>query len=178
MQELISSPSGLVALGGAALAVLSLLLFVVLGVKLRRLRRAQRTVLGGHEEHDLVAHAERLEDGFVALREMVEQSLVGAEQRLVDLEESLQGCVAHSAVVRYDAYGEMSGRQSSSLALLDSRHSGVVLSSILHRDQARIYVKRVHQGQPELELSPEEREAVAEALGRGSASTVDSNGRP
>ena len=57
-------------------------------------------------------------------------------------------------MVRYDAYGEMSGRQSSSMALLDARRSGVVMSSILHRDQARVYVKQIDEGESELELSP------------------------
>ncbi|MBA2430069.1 MAG: hypothetical protein H0V55_10155, partial [Thermoleophilaceae bacterium] len=85
MTDLISSPTGLVALGGAAGAVIALLLAVVLGFKLRRLRRAQKAVLGDHDQRDLVAHAARLEEGFVDLREMVEHSLTGAEQRLVDL---------------------------------------------------------------------------------------------
>jgi ATP-dependent Clp protease adapter protein ClpS len=58
----------------------------------------------------------------------------------------------------------MSGQQSSSVALLDAHRSGVVLSSILHREQARIYVKRVNEGESELELSPEEQEAVDAAL--------------
>jgi Protein of unknown function (DUF4446) len=67
--------------------------------------------------------------------------------------------------VRYDAYGEMSGRQSMSIALLDSTQTGIVLSSIHHRDQARLYAKQIHAGRGELELSPEEAEAVALALG-------------
>jgi hypothetical protein len=66
--------------------------------------------------------------------------------------------------VRYDAYGEMSGRQSTSIALLDSTRSGVVLSSIHHRDQARLYAKQVRGGEAELELSPEENEAIRLAL--------------
>ena len=68
-------------------------------------------------------------------------------------------------MVRYDAYGEMSGRQSSSMALLDDNGTGVVLSSILHREQARMYVKGVRDGRSEIELSPEEDEAVRTALG-------------
>jgi hypothetical protein len=79
-------------------------------------------------------------------------------------EQRLDHAVAYRALVRYDAYGEMSGRQSTSIALLDANRSGVVLSSILHRDQARLYAKAVHQGEPELELSPEEDEAVRLAL--------------
>ncbi len=67
-------------------------------------------------------------------------------------------------MVRYDAMGEMSGRQSSSVALLDSHRDGVVLSSILHREQARLYAKRIIDGSSELELSPEEQEALSSAL--------------
>ena len=58
----------------------------------------------------------------------------------------------------------MSGRQSTSIALLDSKRSGVVLSSIHHRDTARLYAKQVHEGRGELELSPEENEAIRIAL--------------
>jgi hypothetical protein len=51
-----------------------------------------------------------------------------------------------------------------SIALLDEEQSGIVLSCIHHRDQARVYAKQVHGGQGELELSPEESEAVRLAL--------------
>ena len=79
-------------------------------------------------------------------------------------EGRIDGCVSYRSLVRYDAYGEMSGRQSSSLALLDAHRSGVVVSSILHREQARVYVKQVRNGHSELELSPEELEAIEHAL--------------
>jgi hypothetical protein len=50
------------------------------------------------------------------------------------------------------------------VALLDERRTGVVISSILHRDQARLYVKQVREGNPEYELSPEEQQAVESAM--------------
>jgi hypothetical protein len=68
-------------------------------------------------------------------------------------------------MVRYDAYNELSGAQSSSLALLDTHRSGVVVTSIVHRDQARIYLKQLTLGASEIELSPEEQQAVDRALG-------------
>src|SRR5438309_8266166 len=80
--------------------------------------------------------------------------------------QRLDGAFAYRALVRYDAYGEMSGRQSTSIALLDATGSGLVLSSIHHRDQARLYARQIQQGQPEHELSPEENEAIDLALGR------------
>ena len=86
------------------------------------------------------------------------------DARMGAAEERLDGAVAYRALVRYDAYGELSGHQSTSLALLDASHSGVVLSSIANRETARLYCKQVHAGQGELELSPEEAEAVRLAL--------------
>ena len=82
-------------------------------------------------------------------------------------EGRLDGAISYTSLVRYDAYGEMSGRQSMSIALLDSSQTGIVLSAIHHRDQARLYAKRVSAGHAELELSPEETEAVSRALRDG-----------
>ena len=163
MDEL-TSPAGIVALAGSLLALTALVLAIVLAVRMRRLRAAQRGVLGDLGERDLVEHAARLERGFLDLRDWVEETATGVEARMVAAEARIDGCIAHRALVRYDAYGELSGQQSSSIALLDARRSGVVLSSIAHRDSARMYVKHVVEGRAELELSPEEQEAVAVAL--------------
>ena len=50
---------------------------------------------------------------------------------------------------------------------LDDEQSGIVLSCIHHRDQARVYGKQVRAGRGELELSPEESEAVRLAVAGG-----------
>ena len=159
----LTSTQGLVALGAAAVALLTLIFCIVLAVKLRRVRAAQRTVLGS-DEQDIVQHSATLQEAFVQLRDWVEETAARLESRVSGAEYRMDGCVAHTSLVRYDAMNELSGQQSSTVALLDSRHTGVVISSILHRDQARFYVKRLHEGNSEYELSPEEQEAVAAAL--------------
>ena len=165
----LTSTTGIVALAAAAGALAALVLAIVLAVKLRRLRAAQTAVLGAAGQQDLVAHAARLETGFTDLREWVEEALRVSDGRMSEAEARIDGCIAYRALIRYDAYGEMSGRQSSSFALLDAHRSGVVVSSILHRDQARVYVKQVHEGASELELSPEEQQAIDVALGASRA---------
>jgi hypothetical protein len=83
------------------------------------------------------------------------------------------------AVVRYDALNEMSGQLSFSLALLNSRGDGVVLSSINSRTETRTYAKPVLAGKGDQELSPEETQAVHFArLGTGLSSTVPAEVRP
>ena len=167
MDEL-SSTEGIVALAAAAAAALALIWLIVVSVKLRRLRAAQRTVLGAGNA-DLVGHAATLQEAFVQLRDWVEETAARLEERMATAEHRIDGCVAHTSLVRYDAMGEMSGQQSSTMALLDTRRTGVVVSSILHRDQARVYVKQVREGASELELSPEEHQAIEHAMAGASA---------
>ena len=159
----LNSTQGIVALAAAGVGAIALVWVIVLALKLRRLRAAQRTILGG-EETDLAAHAASLQEAFVQLRDWVEEVASGLEGRVAGAERRMDGSIAHTSVVRYDAMNELSGQQSSTVALLDARRTGVVISSILHRDQARLYVKQVREGNPEYELSPEEQQAVDEAL--------------
>jgi hypothetical protein len=159
----LNSTQGIVALAAAGAAALALIWLIVLSVKLRRLRTAQRMVLGGANT-DLVDHAATLQKAFVQLRDWVEETAARLDERMVTAEHRIDGCVTYTSLVRYDAYNEMSGRQSSSLALLDAHRTGVVVSSIQHREQARVYVKPVREGGSELELSPEEQEAIEAAV--------------
>jgi len=162
----LTSAAGIAALAAGGVAIVALLLALVLFAKLRKLRGAQTVVLGTRGERDLITHAEGIEIAFVELRELVESTFEQVQTRLESDEARIARGISRTAVIRYDAYNEMSGRQSSSMALLDEKGSGVVLSSILHRDQARLYVKGVRDGSPEVELSPEEDEAVRTALDR------------
>ncbi len=159
-----SNAPGIVALAAAGVAVVALVLAVVGSMRIRRLRAGQRAVLGESGATDLIAHAAGLQDAFRTLQAGVQHTAAALDQRMGDAEHRLDGALAYRALVRYDAYGELSGHQSTTIALLDADHSGVVLSAIAHRDSARLYCKQVVGGQGELELSPEEAEAVRLAL--------------
>jgi hypothetical protein len=159
----LTSTAGIVAIAAGAVAVVSLLTTLALALRLRRLRRDQRVVLGDRQQ-DLIEHAAGLETQFQALSEYVQDAAAQLDQRVGTAERRLDGTMAYRALIRYDAYGEMSGRQSTSIAILDESRSGLILSSIHHRDQARLYAKQVHNGRSELELSPEEDEAIKLAL--------------
>jgi hypothetical protein len=163
----LTGTAGIVALAAGGVALLALVLALVLAFRVRRLRAAQKLVLGEHGSEDVVAHAAGLQQQFAALTEMNQEMAERLDARMAEAERRLDGAIAYRALVRYDAYNEMSGRQSTSIALLDESRSGVVLSSILHREQARLYAKQVRNGEGELELSPEEAEAVRLALRGG-----------
>ena len=160
----LSSTVGIVALAAAAVAVLAVVCVIVLYRQLRRQRADQRVILGDHGSTDLVGHAAALDAGFKTLHDYVTDVAERLDARMSVAEGRLDGAISHCGLIRYDAYNEMSGRQSTSIALLDSSRSGVVLSSIHHRDQARLYAKQVSAGKGELKLSPEEEEALRLAM--------------
>jgi Protein of unknown function (DUF4446) len=160
----LTTTTGIVALAAGAVALVALLAVLVLWRRLSKLRAAQRVIFGDRDARDLVVHAAELDRDFRSLHSYVEDLAGGLQSRLKTVEDHLAGAIAHHGLVRYDAYNEMSGRQSTSIALLDAHGSGVVVSSIHHRDQARFYAKQVVEGQGTLELSPEEQEAIRVAL--------------
>jgi hypothetical protein len=156
----LTSAQGIIAIAAAAVAVVALLGCTYLFVTTRRLRRTQRVLLGDRGERDLADHAAELQNAFAALQDYVEEVSLRLDARLAAVETALRGTLANRALVRYDAYNEQSGQQSFSIAMLDDTRSGLVLSCIHHREQARVYAKQVLRGEGELALSPEEAEAV------------------
>ena len=157
-----SDLAGAIAIGAGALAFLALICCMLLARRLRRIRRLQE-VIAGDGDRTIVEHASELDRRLSDLGRQVEESVGRLDDRDADLDRRLQGAITHCGVVRYDAMGEMTGRQSSSIALLDAHETGVVLSSILHREQARLYAKPITEGRSEFDLSPEEAEALEAA---------------
>jgi hypothetical protein len=161
----LTTTTGIIALAAGAVAVVALLLSAGLAVRLRRVRVDQQVILGDGRR-DLIGQAAQLQAEFEALHRYVEDIATALEERVGGAESRLDGAISQKALVHYDAHGEMSGRQSTSIALLDASASGLVVSSIHHRDQARVYAQEIQAGRPEHELSPEEAQAIELALGR------------
>ena len=102
-------------------------------------------------------HAAELERAFSSLHDYVEDVAARLDGRLGEAEHRLDGAIAYRGLVRYDAYNEMSGRQSTSIALLDASRSGVVLQlDPPPRPGAGCTPSRSSRASGELELSPEE----------------------
>ena len=148
-----------VAIGAAVVAALALLLAIWLFVRQRALRRGQMVLMGG-DQTDLMSYALSL----LARVESVEARATEVESIVDSLGRRVDSCLQQRSLIRYDALDGSGGRQSVSMALLDASGSGFVLTAIQDREYARIYVKELREGEADLELSPEERKAVDEAL--------------
>ena len=73
-------------------------------------------------------------------------------------------CICKTGVVKYDAFDNLTGDLSFSVALLDRESSGVVLSSMHSKEGCYTYAKEIIKGKSYVNLSEEEKEAIAKAL--------------
>jgi hypothetical protein len=156
-----ASTAALIAIAAAAVAAVAAFVALWVWLMLRRVRATQVILLGGGKQ-DLVDFAVSLQGRIDDLRRAVDEIAAGLSR----VDRRIDGSVAKTAIVRYDALSDAGGHQSASVAMLDASRSGVVLSAIQGRDYARIYVKELDQGRAPIALSPEELEAVERAMAR------------
>ena len=141
--------------------MLALGICLAMWLTMRRVRAAQLVLVGGGKE-DLVDFAVSLQGRIDDLHRAVDEVAAG----LTRVDRRVDGGVANTSIVRYDAYSDAGGHQSATLAMLDAGRSGVVVSAIQGRDYARIYMKELDRGKASVALSPEETEAVERAMSR------------
>jgi hypothetical protein len=151
----------IVSIAAAAAAGLALAVSFWLWVRIRRLRAAQRMLLGGGRS-DLVDFAVSLQARIDDLHRAVDEIAAGLSR----VDRRVDGSLTNTAVVRYDAYAGTGGHQSASFAFLDDNRTGTVVTAIQGRDYARLYVKELDRGRAPIALSPEELEAVERAMAR------------
>ncbi len=153
------SAAAWIAIGAAALSVVTFALAITFFVQLRNVRRAQKVMIGNGTD-DLVDFAVSLQARIDDLHRAVDEVAAGLSR----IDKRVDGCLSHTSIVRYDAYEDAGGHQSASLAFLDAARSGVIVSAIQGRDYARIYVKELDRGRASIALSPEEQQAVDRAM--------------
>lgn len=91
------------------------------------------------------------------------QDIGELEKKVASLNEEVRGHIQKVAVVRFNPFEEVGGGHSFSLAILDARDTGVIVTGLHARERTRIYVKPVKNGKSELSLSEEEKGVLAKA---------------
>lgn len=149
-----------------ALSVAVVYLFIgyrILARKAAAEREKWQQLLEGVRGDDL----ERLLELHFKERAAMNAELQDAIERIKALERISDSAKRFIGVVRFDAFEDVSGHQSFALAIYDDRGNGVIVSSLVGRDECRVYCKPLHAGKSDRELSEEERRAIEEATGSG-----------
>jgi hypothetical protein len=150
-----------VALGAAIGAFVTLLLVLVALLRIRRVRKNFAILEGPAGPQTVIDALNGQATEVKRLRTEVRSAVTDLEAARIELADAIR----HVAVVRYDAFADMGGRMSFSVALLDDASDGIVVTSINGRSETRTYAKGIKAGASEQSLSPEEEQAIAMAMG-------------
>lgn len=97
--------------------------------------------------------------------DQVPTDVLGLRQEVAALQQEVAGAMRHVAVVRYDAFGDMGGHLSWSVALCDDAGDGVLLTCVHGRSESRTYARSVTAWSCDQPLSEEESRALSQARG-------------
>ena len=144
------------------ISLISIILLIITLCKLKGLRRRIDALTRGKD-------AESMEDTILNFFERIE-SLEDAEQKMHrdirEIKENLKITYQKTGLIKYDAFREMSGALSYSLALLDKENNGVLISSMYSREGCYTYAKDIVNGGCKINLSEEEQEALKQAVAK------------
>jgi hypothetical protein len=139
-------------------AVLALLVAIFLAIQVGGLRRRLDSVPADENVFGLL----RGIDNELGRLDAVTAEL---EPRLAAVEHLIPQAIVHTGVVNYDAFGDIAGNLSRSVAMLSVEGDGLVISILVGRVDVRVFTKEVRGFVGVEELSPEEKAAVTRASG-------------
>src|SRR3989344_4390514 len=143
--------------GIGAIALLSLGWAVFLEVRLKKM-------LGGRKANDL----EEILKGIVKELEEFGNFRSEMEKYLESVEKRVRRSAQYVGVVRFNPFQDAGGDQSFSIAIMDERKNGLIISSLYGRENSRIYAKPLENASSRYQLSKEEEQAIGEALNKNS----------
>lgn len=147
------------------MAIIMVILFILLVVnmgKTNRLRKRYEAFMQGK-------NAESLEETLSTRIQQIDQLLISEKENRTNIEK-ISNTLLHTfqkvGMVKYDAFHEMGGKLSFSLALLDQENNGFIINAMHSREGCYTYIKEILNGNSIIVLADEEREALNIALGK------------
>ncbi len=145
---------------GAGLSVLCFLLIIIEHFRLSGMIKKYKALIKGLSEKNV----EDLMVSYSNELESIKNKISGPiENRIVNLEERMPTCLRNVGIVSYNAFDNVGNNMSFSIAALNDKKDGVVLTGIYTRENSYVYSKEIINGQPVKELSKEEKEALNKA---------------
>lgn len=148
---------------GLAVAVLILLILAIVNiVQMSKLKKSYKAFMTGK-------NGKNLEDTLIKRLNQVD-ALIDSnnenEKNIKEIFDDMQYTYQKMGLIKYDAFNEMGGKLSFSLAMLDVRNNGFIINAMHTREGCYTYIKEIVDGNSIIVLSEEEQEALNRAMGK------------
>ncbi|WP_455721430.1 DUF4446 family protein [Agathobacter sp.] len=156
ISEYLGFDSDYIILGLAGVVIILLILIIVNMVQVGKLKKRYKVFMSGKT-------AKSLEDTILKRLDQVDDLIASNsanEKNIEELFTNMKGTFQKIGLVKYDAFHEMGGKLSFSLAMLNGQDDGFVLNAVHSREGCYTYIKEIVGGNSIIVLADEEQEAL------------------
>jgi signal transduction histidine kinase len=122
----------------------------------KRYKKLMKGSTGKNIEEMIMEYSDKIDDSLEVVKKM--------ENTYNDIDYRLRKCIQKYSIVRYRAFDDVGSDLSFSIALLDDKNNGVVVTGIYGRNECTTFAKPVENGISKYDLSDEEKQAIKNAL--------------
>lgn len=156
ISQLLGFDSDYIIIGLAAVTILLFILYIVNIVQMSKMKKNYRIFMEGKD-------AKSLEETLVKRLDQVDELITANktnQRNIQQLFNNMKFTFQKVGLVKYDAFNEMGGKLSFSLALLNETDDGFVLNAVHSREGCYTYIKEIVAGNSIIVLAEEEQEAL------------------
>ena len=147
---------------GMASVILALLILVIIQmVQISKLKKKYQKFMNGKDAKSMEQEIITICEDNKFLKASTERNKKDIRKLFHNMEYTYQKC----GIVKYNAFRQMGGKLSFSLALLNKKNDGFILNSVHSSDGCYSYTKEVMDGKCEIALGEEEKQALMMAMG-------------
>ena len=147
-------------IGLAGISVLLLILVVIQMFQLRSLKQKYKKFMGGKDVKSLEKQIERIFEDNKYIKDISGEN----KKEIRTINKELEICFNKVGIVKYDAFNQMGGMLSFSIAMLNEKNDGFILNSVHSTEGCYTYIKEIKSGLSEIDLSNEEKSALSQAM--------------
>ena len=156
IQEYLGIDSDYFIIGIAALLLIFIILTIVNIVQMSKLKKKYTLFMGGKNAKSLEEVLMKRMDQIDGIAELSSKN----EKDIKKIFQTLTFTYQKMGLVKYDAFREMGGKLTFSLAMLDEKDDGFIINAMHSREGCYTYIKEIVSGNSIIALSDEEKEAL------------------
>lgn len=149
-----------VAAAGVLVIFILFIMNIVSLVKINKMKKKYNSFMEGSDgttlEETIISRFRQVDDLKVK-QELQEKDISALKANILKTYQKF-------GLVKYDAFNEMGGQLSFSLAMLDKNNNGFLLNTVHNREGSYTYVKEIFDGKSDINLSEEEERALDKAI--------------
>lgn len=147
-------------IGLAGISLILLILVIIQMVQIKDLKKKYKKFMGGKDAKSLEKLIERIFEDNNYIKEVTTEN----KKNIRSINKELETCFNKIGIVKYDAFKQMGGMLSFSIAILNEINNGYILNSVHNTEGCYVYIKEIKSGMSEINLSEEEKKALHQAM--------------